>query len=209
MDRNKIISYFTHTNSNLGLNLFLLGLIFLIVGGALFETLLIVGVFLSIIGILIFILQIKSKKDAQVDEYCRNFAIELSEEKRHLAEVNCGEVLWEHVWHSYCYDQTFSVRRVRKGRDGIWRSSIYNMGVIFLTSEKMLCSVKKLSLITNESTSSDKELLKDDVRIVSVCEENQEYSVEISLIDGEKIHIGCNSFEESERISKRIKEFMK
>lgn len=146
--------------------------------------------------------------DDTIDNFCNSLAAEYCAAKK-ATVCSYGKTATETVCTSgYCFENIFSARKARLGKDKVWRSSIFEILCVFFTTDKVYCYIKKISLISNESSDSEKIFDLCDIKTVSFEKINGAAFVAIAVPGDEKINIKCSTTEYAELLCNRIKQIL-
>lgn len=142
--------------------------------------------------------------DNAVDAFCDSRAKEYCTTKKAIAESQ-GKVM-EAVYSSgFCFENIFSARKALRGRDKVWRSSIFESSCMFFTNDTVYYYSKKISLITDEKYEKQKDFRLQDIQMVSLEEMNHSVAVSIVIPGNEKIYVNCRNKEEAVELCGKIK----
>ena len=207
MDINKYRKYFNGKKPSGAIALLIFGIFFfllgvLIDGGFLWS---IIGA-LMVAGAIFLIVKFNmSQSDKAVDAFCQAQAIEFYNTKKIIVEsqsINISDVIYS---GGYCFENFFSARKAVRGKDNVWRSSIFEMSCLFFV-ENMVCYYSKIiSLITDEKSEKQKDFRLQDIQMVSLEEVNQTVTVAITIPGNEKIYVNCRRKTEAIELCNRIK----
>lgn len=147
-----------------------------------------------------------SHQEEAIDKYCEKMAEEYYYEKRSM--VNSYKVAIEEEMHCYGYlfENMFSARMSRVGKNGVVRSSILEIACVFFSKDTLYCYNKRLSLITDEKFENQKEFCISDIQVVSMEVINQNVYVVIIIPGSEKIYLKCNDKNLAVGLCDRIKQ---
>lgn len=184
-----------------GILFFLLGIS--VDGGFLWAM---IGAVMSAGGIFLIIKFCSDQSDSAIDEFCRTQAEEYGNTKKIIVDSQGDEITDAMYSEGYCFENIFSARRAIRGKDNVWRSSIFEMSCLFFTEEMVYYYSKKISLITDETYENQKDFRLQDIRMVSLEEINQSIVVAIAIPGNEKIYVNCRNKEDAIRLCDKIKE---
>lgn len=164
-----------------------------------------IGITLAIIGIYQINQFGEMISDDAVDVFCNGRAKEYFAFKKGIAEergagnddiiFSCG----------YCFKDLFLARQAIRGKDNVWRSSIFDMCCLYFVGETAYYSSKKLSLITEERSETLKEFALQDIQLISIEELNRSVMVVIVIPGNEKLYIDCRDRNEAVQIYNRLR----
>lgn len=145
--------------------------------------------------------------DGNIDAYCKtalsNFQASKAEEVINKHSENAIDDIIS--GGRYAFENLFSSRLMVVGKDGIKRTSLYKMSCAIFTTTRIYYHTKTISLITEESTESQKSFTFSDITIVGVESINSTYYVEVTVASTEKVYIYCSNINEAVQLSEHIK----
>jgi len=207
MTMNEFRKYFNHKKPSGAITLIAFGVIFFLLGisvdgGFLWAF---IGLGLLAFGIYLIIKFGANQSDSTVDNYCTNQANEYYATKKLIVDSQDNSVIDTICSCGYCFENIFSARRALRGRDNVWRSSIFEMSCMFFSDEMVYYYSKKISLITDEKSEKQKDFRLHDIQMVSLEEINQSVVVAIAIPGNEKIYINCKNKEEAIDLCNKVK----
>lgn len=195
------------------------GAIFLIIFGTLFSliTMSIDGGFLPFIigiGMIAFGIYLTSKfyakqSDVTIDTFCRTQANEYYRKNKQALKFQNKKITDSLLFDGFCFDNIFNARLARQGKDGILRSSIYEMSCMFFVDDCIYFYSQKISLITNEISQKQCNFKIQDIQMVSIEENTPSFGVAVSIPGNEKIKINCKNKENALEVYDKIKDIAK
>lgn len=191
--------------------LIIFGIMFFLLGISIDGAFLwiVIGLVMSGFGIYIIAKHNKYQSDVAIDAFCNNLASEYSINKNAVVE-SYEEPVMEKIYScGYCFENLFSTRKAIRGRDGVWRSTIFEMSCIFLTETNVYYYCKKQSLITDEKLEKQKSFCVKDIQMVSLEELNQSIVVAVTIPGNEKLYVNCKNKEEAIALCDKIKSILK
>jgi hypothetical protein len=171
--RNK--SYFVEMKPTLPRNL-RIGL--LIAGGILVFAAGFGLILLAIVAICYFIDKSKLKKiisDSELDQVCENMIRDLKTEALNKLSVDEDEVREANHIQVSNYDNSHKTPGVlyKQGKDGVWRSSQYEVALLFFSRDLVHCFVRKFSIIKDEHHDSIEEYFYRDIVSIKVTQDER------------------------------------
>lgn len=150
----------------------------------------------------------KYQTDQAVDDYCMELAKEYHREQKKAVASYKIEIEKEVLYSGYLFENMFSARKARTGKDGIVRSSILEMACAYI-SKDMICNYnKRCSLISEEKTQNQREFCISDIQMIAIEEVNQIVAVALTVTGNEKVYLKCNSREQAMEVCEKIKNKM-
>lgn len=207
MSKKDLRKYYYGKKPSGAIVLLIFGILLFLLGASIDDAFLwaIIGVLMIGGGICLIVNFGKKHSDSTVDSFCNTLAEEYYATKRSIAESKENKITDSICSCGYCFDNIFSARKIKKGRDDISRSSIFNMFCLFFSDETVYCYCKKISLITDEKTENEKSFQIQDIQMVSLEEINQSVNVVVSIPGNENIYVGCKNKEEAIKLCDKIK----
>lgn len=207
MTMNEFRKYFNHKKPSGAITLIVFGVIFFLLGisvegGFLWSF---IGLGMLAFGIYLIIKFGANQSDRAVDNYCISQANEYYATKKIVVDSQDNSVIDTICSCGYCFENIFSARRAMRGRDNVWRSSIFEMSCMFFSDEMVYYYSKKISLITDEKSEKQKDFRLHDIQMVSLEEINQSVVVAIAIPGNEKIYINCKNKEEAIDLCNKVK----
>ncbi len=203
--------YFNRKKPFTGIVLVVFGIITLmlgfLLGGSVESAFLwaMLGSFLIASGVY-FIIKIRAQEsDRALDKFCSAQAEEYFSTKKIVVESREKGIVDSVFSSGYCFENLFSARRAIRGKDKVWRSSIYEMSSLFFSENKVYYYSKKISLMTDEKCERQNEFRLQDIQSVALEEVNQSVVVAIVIPGNEKIFVNCKNKEEAIELCDRIK----
>ncbi|MCI9111153.1 MAG: hypothetical protein HFJ99_01100 [Eubacterium sp.] len=214
MNNKKIIKYFLAKRSNsyvffvfLAFAFFAIS-VFMIDGH--FNILDIAFVSLTITFTLLSIIQIKYSSEKYLDNYiddtCNRYATAKANQFKNRSNtfLDNNTSTSTYSYHGYSFDNSFSTRRSKIGKDGITRSTIYEVSYILLTESDVIIYKDRISLITNESYGKSIEFNIADIISVHTESVFNHTKIVISLSQ-DRITLCTNNEESTEKFISDIK----
>lgn len=208
MNTNDLRKYFNRRKPSGAIVLLIFGILFFLVGVSVDGGFLwaLIGVALFATGIYLIVKFSENQSDGAVDAFCQSQANEYYAAKKALVGSNDNGITDAVYSSEYSFENIFSARKAIKGKDGIWRSSIFEMSCLFFTKDTAYHYSKKISLITEEKAEKQKEFNLQDIKMVSLEEMNQSLAVAIAIPGNEIIYVTCKNREEAANLCNKIKE---
>ncbi len=143
--------------------------------------------------------------DSTVDNYCADLANKYYAAKK--TAVDSQKTVSDTICScGYCFENIFSARRAVRGRDNIWRSSIFEMSCMFFSEETVYYCNEKISLITDEKNEKQSDFKLRDIQMVSLEEKNRSWVVSVVIPGNKNVYINCKNKEEATNLCDRLKE---
>ena len=147
------------------------------------------GLLMTAFGVTLVVLYKKGHTDLQIDLYCDNLR---SDEQPALPGVNVRSssdaVIKRVRYCGYCFENFFSSRVSRRGKDGRMRSSIYEMGELTLTPQQLVLRRNLKSLISDEHIESNRDYSLTSITGIAIQQRENACLLCISA-DGDRIPI--------------------
>ena len=207
MERGDLVKYFNKRKPAGGITLLFLGMLFFLVGvlGDAGLGCVLIGASMFAGGCYIISKSNIYQSDASVDAFCGNLAQDFFAFKKKIVDSYKGTIEDELLFSEYNFENIFSARLARKGKDGIWRSSVVEMTCAFFLSDMICYYNKKVSLITDEKFEMQKEIPVLDIQMVSMEESNQNVAVVITISGNEKLYFKYRDRERATKLYERVK----
>lgn len=207
MNNKNLRKYFYSKKPSGSIVLLILGILLFLLGVSIDDAFMwaVFGILLIIAGVCLIVNFNKKYSDSAVDAFCNNLAEEYYATKRTVADSKDKSIADNICSCGYCFDNLFSARKIKRGKDGTSRSSIFGMSCLFFSNETVYCYSKKVSLITDEKTEKERSFKVQDIQMVSLEELNQSVTVAVSIPGNEKIYISCKNKEQAIELCDRIK----
>lgn len=199
--------YFNRKKPSGAITLLVFGILFFLLGISIDRGFLwaIIGVAMSAGGIYLIDKFSSNQSDSAIDDFCNTQANEYCNTKKVIVDSQ-GNGITDAIYSSgYCFENIFSARRAIRGKDNIWRSSIFEMSCMFFTEDMVYYYSKKISLITDEKSERQKDFRLQDIQMVSLEEINQSIVVAIAIPGNEKIYVNCSNKEEGIELCDKVK----
>lgn len=164
-----------------------------------------IGVAMSVGGIYLIVKFSNNHSDSAVDAFCNSRFNEYCDTKKVIASSQGNDITDSIYSAGYCFENIFSARRAMRGKDNIWRSSIFGMSCMFFSDDMVYYYSKKISLITDEKSEKQNEFRLKDIQMVSLEEINQSVVVSVAIPGNEKIYVNCKSKEEAIELCDKVK----
>ena len=199
--------YFNRKKPSGAITLLVLGILFFLLGISIDGGFLwaIIGAVMSAGGIYLIVKFCSNQSDSAIDSFCNTQANEYCNTKKVIVDSQSNGIADAIYSSGYCFENIFSARRAIRGKDNIWRSSIFEMSCMFFTEDMVYYYSKKISLITDEKSEKQKEFRLQDIQMVSLEEINQSIVVAIAIPGNEKIYVNCRNKEEAIVLCDKIK----
>lgn len=141
--------------------------------------------------------------DNAVDAFCDSRAQAYFTTKKAIAESQgYGEAVYS---SGFCFENIFSARKALRGKDKVWRSSVFESSCMFFTNDRCYYYSKKISLITDEKYEKQKDFRLQDIQMVSLEEMNHSVAVSIVIPGNEKLYMNCRNKEEAVELCGKLK----
>lgn len=151
------------------------------------------GTILPILPLVWFAWYLMKKRDnitKRLDSYCDSLTDEFLAEKNRFY-ANSGIAISDRFSAGrYCFENIFTQRKSVKGRDGIWRSSIFETECFFISGDTLFRNVRKVSLVSDEKVETSSEIPIKEISTIS-AEETNGASYVILSTPGENLRIKC------------------
>ena len=199
--------YFNRKKPSGAITLLVFGILFFLLGISIDGGFLwaIIGVAMSAGGTYLIVKFSSNQSDSAIDNFCNTQAHEYCNTKKVIVDSQ-GNGITDAIYSSgYCFENIFSARRAIRGKDNIWRSSIFEMSCMFFTEDMVYYYSKKISLITDEKSEKQKDFRLQDIQMVSLEEINQSIVVAIAIPGNEKIYVNCRNKEEAIELCDKVK----
>lgn len=191
MERYEIIKYFGGRRIHPSIYIIVTAsLLFLIFGFA--EEYILSAIFLLplIAGFVWYITTKADSPDKKLDSYCDSLTDEFLAEKNRFY-ANSGIAISDRFSAGrYCFENIFTQRKSVKGRDGIWRSSIFETECFFISGDTLFRNVRKVSLVSDEKVETSSEIPIKEISTIS-AEETNGASYAILSTSRENLRIKC------------------
>jgi len=208
MNLNDRRKYFNHKKPSGAITLLSFGILFFLLGALIGDNLLylaFIGATMAIVGICLLVKVGANQSDGAIDAFCNALANEYCNTKKAIID-SCGHTIKVAIYSSgYSFENFFSARRAIRGKDNVWRSSIFKMSCLFFAEDMIYYYSKKVSLITEEKAEKQKDFRHQDIQMVSLEEVNQAVVVAILIPGNEKIYLSCKNKEEAIELCNKIK----
>lgn len=207
MDVNEHRKYFNRKKPAGAITLLVFGILFFLLGVSIDGGFLwaLIGAAMSACGIYLIVNFNKNQSDSAIDTFCNTQANEYCNTKKVIIDSQ-GNGITDAIYSSgYCFENIFSARRAIRGKDNIWRSSIFEMSCMFFTEDMVYYYSKRISLITDEKAEKQKDFRLQDIQMVSLEEINQSIVVAITIPGNEKIYVNCKNKEEAIELCDKVK----
>ena len=165
----------------------------------------VIGGVMSAGGIVMIVKFNKNQSDSAVDAFCRERVEEYYNNKRSIVDSRGVRITDTICTNRYCFENIFNARKAIRGKDHIWRSSVFEMSCIFFSEEMILYFTQKVSLITDEKSEKQKEFRLLDIQMVSLEETDRSIGVVITIPGNEKIYVSCKNKEGALELRDRIR----
>lgn len=144
--------------------------------------------------------------EKSIDGHCEKLSIEYLGAKKKLMDCSDADIIENLFFNCYSFENLFSARLSRRGKDGIWRSSICEMTSVFVTHKEIYFWRKKISLISDEKLEEEQVVQLGDIQVFTMREENNVSIITCSLLGNQCMEIKSKDKEKIVRISNIIKE---
>ncbi len=210
MNINDFRRYFNGEKPLGSIALLILGMLSILLGCAIDGLYIIafLGIAMSALGLCMAFKFNSAVSDGKVDSFCRAQADSYRNEKRADVVSKGTEIIDEICTDDYSFENYFSARLAVRGKDKLWRSSIYKSTCLFFSESTVYYFCNRISLITCESVEKKTEFRFKDIQMVSIEEFRPSIIVVITIPGNEKIHISCKSREYAEELCSKIKQKM-
>ncbi len=207
MTTNDFKKYFNRKKPSGAITLFVFGILFFLLGISLDGGFLwaIIGTAMSAGGIYLIVRNSNQQSNSAIDNFCGTQANEYYATKKAIVDSYGNEITDQIFSSGYCFENIFSARKAFKGKDNIWRSSIFEMSCIFFTENMVYYYNKKISLLTDEKAEKQKDFKLQDIAMVSLEEINQSVVIAITIPGNEKIYVHCRNKEDALQLCDQIK----
>lgn len=207
MTTNDLRKYFNRRKPSGAITLLVFGILFFLLGISIDGGFLwaFIGAAMSAGGIYVIVKFSTNQSDSAVDSFCNAQANEYCTTKKVIVDSQ-GNGISDAIYSSgYCFENIFSARKAFRGKDNVWRSSIFEMSCMFFTEDMVYYYSKKISLITDEKSEKQKDFRLQDIQMVSLEEINQSVVVSIAIPGNEKIYVNCRNKEEAIELCDKVK----
>lgn len=137
MNVNEHRKYFNRKKPAGAITLLVFGILFFLLGISIDGGFLwaIIGAAMSAGGIYLIVKVSTNQSDSAIDNFCNTQANEYCNTKKVIVDSQ-GNGITDAIYSSgYCFENIFSARRAIRGKDNIWRSSIFEMSCMFFTED--------------------------------------------------------------------------
>lgn len=141
--------------------------------------------------------------DSAVDEYCNSLASAYHTKTLYFMRSQGLQIADEFYFSGYSFDNLFSARLSRTGKDGVWRTSILGLACVFFVGDSVYCYTKSLSLITDEMLEKPGKFKICDIQSASVEQYNGCCAVAL-YVTGEKFRLSCPNAQAASELCARI-----
>ena len=133
--------------------------------------------FLAFVSICYYMEKTVNKKifsDSQLDQYCESLVKDLKTEALNRLNLDEDEVREVEPVQVSGYDNTSKAWGIlyKQGKDSMWRSSQYQVAVIFCSKDMVHCFVRNFSIIMNDSHDSVEEYFYRDIVSIKVARDD-------------------------------------
>ena len=214
MNNKKIIKYFLNKKSHSYVFFAFLAFVFFAISVFMidghFNILDIAFVGLTITSTSLSIIQIKHASNTYlnnyIDDICNGYATAKVNQFKNRSNtfLDNNTSIATYSYHGYSFDNSFSTRRSKIGKDGVTRSTIYEVSYILLTESDVIIYKDRISLITNESYGKSIEFNISDITSVHTESVYNHTRIVISLSQ-DKITLCTNNEDSAEKFISDIK----
>ena len=135
---------------------------------------------LAIIPICAYLDKRKSISDSELDQYCESRVGDLKNEAINKLGIDEDEIREVQPIQVSGYDNVSKAWNIlyKQGKDGMWRSSQYEVSLLFCSKDTVHCFVRRFSIISDEHSDSIEELFYRDIVSIKVAQDNRNAQTE-------------------------------
>lgn len=164
-----------------------------------------IGAIMSLAGIRLIVKFNVNQSDSAVDDFCNKQASEYYTAKKAIMDSRDDKIVDAVYSSGYCFENIFSARKAIKGKDNVWRSSIFEMSCMFFSEMTVYYCNRKISLITDERSEHQMDFQLQDIQMVCIEELNQSVVVTVAISGNENLYVRCGNREEAAELCGRMK----